>query len=77
MGSSSSKKSKKRKPAQHLPKVGTPQERAWEAKEARHDVTHAMGGPGEGTGSKVLYWVIGAIVVLGLALAIVALVALD
>ena len=77
MGSSSSKKSKKRKPTQHLPKVGTPQERAWEAKEARHDVTHAMGGPGPGAGSKVVYWIIGAIVVIGLAMAIIALIALD
>lgn len=77
MGSSSSKKSKKRKPTKHLPKVGTPQERAWEAKEARHDVTHAMGGPGQGTGSKVAYWLIGAIVVIGLAMAIIALIALD
>lgn len=71
MGSSGSKKAK------HLPKVGTPQERAWESKAARHDVTHAMGGPGSGAGSKFLYWIIGAIVVIGLALAIVALVALD
>lgn len=74
MGSSGSKK---RKPTKHLPKVGTPQERAWEAREARHDVSHAMGGPGTGAGSRVLYWVIGVIVVIGLALAIVALIALD
>ena len=74
MGSSGSKK---RKPTKHLPKVGTPQERAWEAHEARHDVTHAMGGPGSGAGSKVVYWLIGAVVVIGLAMAIVALIALD
>jgi hypothetical protein len=74
MGSSGSKK---RKPTKHLPKVGTPQERTWEAHEARHDVTHAIGGPGTGAGSRVLYWAIGAIVVTGLALAIVALIALD
>ena len=74
MGSSGSKK---RKPTKHLPKVGTPQERSWEANEARHDVTHAMGGPSSGTGSKVLYWIVGAIVVIGLAMAIIALIALD
>jgi hypothetical protein len=77
MSSSGHKKSKRRKPAQHLPKVGTPEERKWEAKEARHDVTHAMGGPGAGTGSKIVYWFIGAIVVIGLAVAIIALIALD
>jgi hypothetical protein len=77
MSSSGHKKSKRRKPAQHLPKVGTPEERKWEAKEARHDVTHAMGGPGQGAGSKIVYWLIGAIVVIGLVMAIIALIALD
>lgn len=74
MGSSGNKK---RKPTKHLPKVGTPQERAWESHEVRHDVTHAMGGPGSGAGSKAVYWVIGAVVVIGLAMAIIALIALD
>jgi hypothetical protein len=77
MSSSGHKKSKRRKPAQHLPKVGTPQERAWEAKEARHDVTHAMGGPAAGPKSRVVYWIIGAIAVVGLAAGIVALISLG
>jgi hypothetical protein len=68
----------KRKGRKHLPKVGTPAEREWEQREARHDVVGNLGvHPERGGASRVAYYVVGLVAALVIIAAVLALVALD
>jgi hypothetical protein len=68
----------KRKGRKHLPKVGTPAERAWEEREARRDVVGNLGiHPDRGGASRAAYYVVGVVAALVVVVAVLALVALD
>jgi hypothetical protein len=58
--------------------VGTPAEREWEQREARHDVVGNFGiHPEKGGGSRVAYYLVGLLAALVVVGAVLALVALD
>jgi hypothetical protein len=61
--------SKKRKPARHLPKVGSPREVAWAQREKRREISHDV-GLGTGAGGRGLVWILVAI---GVVLIVAAL----
>lgn len=68
----------KRKGRDHLPKVGTPQEREWEQRESRYDVMGNFGVHPEREGaSRVAYYVVGFVVVLIVIVALIAFISLD
>lgn len=51
---------------QHLPKVGTPENRAWEQREERRDILRVFGVDPERSSKVVVYLVGGLIVVLAI-----------
>ncbi|HZJ25742.1 MAG TPA: hypothetical protein VFF40_01795 [Acidimicrobiia bacterium] len=68
----------KRKRRDHLPKVGTPEERAWEQRESRYDVMGNFGvHPERGGAARVAYYVVGVVAVLVVVVAVISFIALD
>lgn len=68
----------KRKRRKHLPKVGTPDEERWEQRESRYDVMGNFGvHPERGGAARVAYYVVGAVVVLIVIVALISFIALD